>query len=484
MNTSQYLEIRLKHLNTLCSAYAAGETDAIAAYENAVDALDANADEALPFIRLANDFSLSPFEKNVIFMALAPTIDASFKQKIIDIRRNFALFNVDVGICLEIFSANLEERIQNRKAFLPTAPLMQNHLVELKALHGSDGQLNEMIVALPSRIVSHILEQETDIQFDGFSRLVWPKTTLDQVMLSERQQKQVFSIVSQYEHYLDLKKSWNFEEIGGAGRNLILLFSGKSGTGKTLLAHAIAHSLKRPLLLVDAHELEARRSLEDNLDLLLREARLRRAVLLFDDCELLFGNRTQGNRDLPLLLAALDAYEGLAILSTNIPTALDPALDRRVTLQIDFDIPSAPLREKIWRLHIPNQMTLADDVDLPHLAEKYEFAGGTIRNAIAVAMNRALADAALNGSELVLNMATLDEAAKTQIRNKIKKLADKTRTTLTLDDLVLPRKLKEQLRSIIAAVRNRRINDWTRTLCPLPRGFWYRKNPFRRNHRQ
>lgn len=480
MNTSQYLEIRLKHLNTLCSAYAAGETDAIAAYENAVDALDANADEALPFIRLANDFSLSPFEKNVIFMALAPTIDASFKQKIIDIRRNFALFNVDVGICLEIFSANLEERIQNRKAFLPTAPLMQNHLVELKALHGSDGQLNEMIVALPSRIVSHILEQETDIQFDGFSRLVWPKTTLDQVMLSERQQKQVFSIVSQYEHYLDLKKSWNFEEIGGTGRNLILLFSGKSGTGKTLLAHAIAHSLKRPLLLVDAHELEARRSLEDNLDLLLREARLRRAVLLFDDCELLFGNRTQGNRDLPLLLAALDAYEGLAILSTNIPTALDPALDRRVTLQIDFDIPSAPLREKIWRLHIPNQMTLADDVDLPHLAEKYEFAGGTIRNAIAVAMNRALADAALNGSELVLNMATLDEAAKTQIRNKIKKLADKTRTTLTLDDLVLPRKLKEQLRSIIAAVRNRRkiFEEWGfgeklttgRGLCVLFRG--------------
>jgi SpoVK/Ycf46/Vps4 family AAA+-type ATPase len=179
-------------------------------------------------------------------------------------------------------------------------------------------------------------------------------------------------------------------------------------------------------------------------------------------------------------LAALDAYEGLAILSTNIPTALDPALDRRVTLQIDFDIPSAPLREKIWRLHIPDQLMLADDVDLPHLAEKYEFAGGTIRNAIAVAMNRALADAALNGSELVLNMAMLDDAAKTQIRNKIKKLADKTRTTLTLDDLVLPRKLKEQLRSIIAAVRNRRkiFEEWGfgeklttgRGLCVLFRG--------------
>ena len=480
MNNTQFLEKRLSLLNSLCADYAKGDGSAIATYHTNVVALDASVDEELPFIRLAMDFSLSDFEKNVVFMALAPIIDAGFKQKIIDIRRNFALFYVDVGLCLELFSDNLEQRIQNRMSFLPTSPLMQNHLIELKPHLGTEPQLNEMTVALPARIVSHILEQETDIQFDGFSRLVWPKTTLDQVMLSERQEKQVLSIVSQYERYIELKKSWNFEEIGGGGRNLILLFCGVSGTGKTLLSHAIAHTLKRPLLLVDAHELSAHRSLEDNLDLLLREARLQRAVLLFDDCELLFGNRIQGNRDLPLLLAALDAYEGLAILSTNIPTALDPALDRRVTLQIDFDIPAAPIREKIWRLHLPKQLPLADDVDLPHLAEKYEFAGGTIRNAIAVAMNRALADAAANNTDVVVNMVTLDDAAKTQIRNKIKKLADKTRTTLTLEDLVLPRKLKDQLRSIIAAVRNRRkiFEEWGfgeklttgRGLCVLFRG--------------
>ena len=480
MNNTQYLEKRLALLNSLCVDYAKGEMGAIETYHNHVVALDASVNEELPFIRLAMDFSLSDFEKNVVFMALAPIIDAGFKQKIIDIRRNFALFNVDVGLCLELFSADLEQRIKNRMAFLPASPLMQNHLIELKAHLGTEPQLNEMTVALPARIVAHILDQETDIQLDGVSRLVWPKTTLDQVMLSERQEKQVLSIVSQYERYLELKKSWNFEEIGGGGRNLILLFCGVSGTGKTLLAHAIAHSLKRPLLLVDAHELSAHRTLEDNLDLLLREARLQRAVLLFDDCELIFGNRIQGNRDLPLLLAALDAYEGLAILSTNIPTALDPALDRRVTLQIDFDIPAAPIREKIWRLHLPNQLPLADDVDLPHLAEKYEFAGGTIRNAIAVAMNHALAEAAANNTDVVVNMATLDDAAKTQIRNKIKKLADKTRTTLTLEDLVLPRKLKDQLRSIIAAVRNRRkiFEEWGfgeklttgRGLCVLFRG--------------
>lgn len=480
MDNKQFLEKRLGFLSELCVCMAQGKSDANSKYLKATAALDASVTDEIPFIRLMRDFSLTPFEANVVFMALAPTLDASFRQKIIDIHHNFALYNVDVGLCLELFSDDFAGRIDNRARFLPTATLLQNHLVELKTKPGADPLLNEMLVMIPARIVSNLLEQESDIQLEGFSRLLWPKTTLDQVMLTEKQRKQIMAIVSQYEHYLSLKKEWHFEEVGGGGRNLILLFSGVSGTGKTLLSQAIAHSLKRPLLLIDAHELTAYRSIADNLDLLLREARLQRAVLLFDDCELLFASRTQGNRDLPLLLAALDAYEGLVILTTNIPTALDPALDRRVTLQIDFDIPSAQLREQIWRLHLPKQLPLADDVDLPHLAEKYEFAGGTIRNAIAVAMNRALADAALNGTELSVSMEILDEAAKTQIRNKIKKLADKTRTTLTLDDLVLPKKLKAQLASIIASVRNRRkiFEEWGfgeklttgRGLCVLFRG--------------
>jgi len=480
MNNKLFLENRLNLLANLCSHVAQADKSAAARCLSELAKLDADSSDDVAFTRLVKDFQLTPFEANVVFMALAPTLDASFRQKIIDIRRNFALANVDVGLCIELFSSDFAAKIDNRAAFLPTAKLVQNHLIELKTKPGADPQLNEMIVTLPSRIVSCILEQECDIQLDGFSRLLWPKTSLDQVMLSAKQQSQVMSIVSQYEHYLDLKKQWNFDEIGTGGRNLILLFAGASGTGKTLLAHAIAKSLNRPLLLVDAHELEAYRSLTDNLDILLREARLQRAVLLFDDCELLFANRTQGNRDLPLLLAALDAYEGLVVLTTNIPTALDPALDRRITLQIDFDIPAAPLREQIWRLHLPKQLPLADDVDLPHLAEKYEFAGGTIRNAIAVAMNKALSDAALNNSQLTVSMNMLDDAAKTQIRNKIKKLADKTRTTLTLEDLVLPKKLKEQLRSIIASVRNRRkiFEEWGfgeklstgRGLCVLFRG--------------
>ena len=480
MSDNAYLVERYAHLCTLCDEAADEQPDALARYREAIRALDEGADRATPFVQTIEEFRLTPFEADVLFLALAPALDASFRQKIVALHRNFALSQLDVGLAMSLLCDGFSQKLECRRYFQPTAPLFANRLCELTPKPGAEAQLQDMLLSVPARVVAHLLGTETECDFEGFSRLLWPKTTLDQVMMPEKQLARIMTLVQNYEHCLDLKKAWNFEEVGGGGRNIILLFSGPSGTGKTLMAQAIAHSLKRPLLLVDAHELQAKRGLEDNLDLLMREARLQRAVLLFDDCELIFSNRLQGNRDLPLLLAALDAYEGLVILTTNLPTELDPALDRRVTLQTDFEVLPSKLRERVWRLHIPEPFPLDDDVDLHLLADKYEFSGGTIRNSAVVAMNRAIADAAVTGGEPCLRMEMLEEAAKTQIRNKIKKLADKTLTTLTLDDLVLPKKIKEQIRSLIASVRNRRMifEDWGfgsritkgRGICALFRG--------------
>lgn len=477
-----YLESRLTLLKKLCEQISKHVPNATALYLEGIKALNAQApcDEKLPLIELATAFHLSDFEADVLFFALAPSLDTQFRQAIVALQQNFALSTPTVGLALDLFSPSFAARIENRKCFHPSAPLLANHLIELNQKFGAETQLQDMALALPARILAHILGQESDPALEGFSRLYWPTTKLDQVKIPPKQFRQIMSIVDHYEQCLELKKQWAFQEIGDGGKNIILLFCGPSGTGKTLMSQAIANSLKRPLLLVDAHKLLENRALEDNLDILMREARLQRAILLFDDCELIFASRLQGNRDLPLLLAALDAYEGLVILTTNMPSSLDPALDRRVTLQIDFDIPSMKLREQIWRLHLPPQLKLADDVDLALLAEKYEFSGGTIRNSVAVAMNRALSEASLHHTPLLVTMQILDESAHTQIRNRIKKLADKTLTTLLLDDLILPRKIKDKIKSLIASVRNRRtiFEEWGfgekitkgRGICALFRG--------------
>ncbi|MFA5625024.1 MAG: ATP-binding protein [Bradymonadales bacterium] len=458
------LEQRLKFLEEHCRAFAKTKDNAfstVAAYLEKVKIYEQNCkEEDSIFLRFCRDFKLAPFESNVVLLTLAPQVDQEFKARITDIRKNFSLPQIDVGLCLSLFSPSFNEKVANRRAFMPQSTLLTQRLIQLKPRLGQESDLAEMQLSLPTRILAHLLEQEGETQIEGFSRVLWPKTSIDQVILPEKHKKQILALIEQYDRYLALKKEWGFEEIGAGGRNMILLFNGSSGTGKTLLSQAIAHVLKRPLLLVDAHELQSQRGLEANLDILMREARLQRAVLLFDDCELIFASRLQGNRDLPLLLAAIDAYEGLIILTTNLPTMLDSALERRITLNVDFEIANAKQREEIWRLHIPKALQLADDVDIALLAEKYEFAGGTIRNTIAVAINQALSENMKD--PVIVNMRHFEEAAKSQVRNKIKKLADKTMTSLTLDDLVLPRKLKEQMRAIIASVRNRRtiFEEW------------------------
>lgn len=483
MNNSNFLQKRLVLVEEIIHEKAKKSDEIrVSALLEALKQLDHEAEpfaDSIPFVALTRDFSLTPFESNVLFLALAPSIDFNFRQKVAELRRNFACTQIDVALALDLFSVGIEQRIRNRGAFAPTGALFSHHLCELEPKLGASSQIQDMGLNLPPRIVAHLLEQEDSTTFDGFSRILRPETRMDQVILPEKKKNQILALVRHYEQCLAAKKQWGFEEIGDGGRNVILLFSGPSGTGKTLMAQAIAHELHKPLLLVDAHELQANRGLEDNLDKLMREARLQRAILLFDDCELIFASRTQGNRDLPLLLAALDAYEGLVIMTTNLPTVLDSALDRRVTLQVDFDILPAKLRETIWKLHIPKEVELDADVDLPHLAEKYEFSGGTIRNAVAVAMNRALG-CAEEPLKIRLTMPILDESARSQIRNRIKKLADKTLTSLSLEDLVLPRKIKDKIRSLIASVRNRRtiFEEWGfgekitkgRGICALFRG--------------
>ncbi|MBU0596387.1 ATP-binding protein, partial [Candidatus Bipolaricaulota bacterium] len=181
--------------------------------------------------------------------------------------------------------------------------------------------------------------------------------------------------------------------------------------------------------------------------------------------------------DLPLLLSALDRFCGLTILASNLEMMMDDAVERRVTLQIGFELPSPSLRRQIWKLHLPKDIELDEDVDLAELADKYEFSGGHIRNSIQVALSRVLAE---HPDAPRPTMQHLDTAARSQIRHRLAKLATYSRISLTLNDLVLPEDVFEKIQEILAAVRNRRVifEEWGfserlptgRGLCMLFRG--------------
>lgn len=132
---------------------------------------------------------------------------------------------------------------------------------------------------------------------------------------------------------------------------------------------------------------------EKNLDHIFREAATSNAVLFFDEADAIFGKRSEvkdshdryANIEISYLLQRMETYDGVVILATNMRANLDEAFTRRLHFAIEFPFPEAADREHIWRVTVPEELPLADDVDFGLLAQRFRIAGGNIRNIILAA---------------------------------------------------------------------------------------------------
>lgn len=180
-------------------------------------------------------------------------------------------------------------------------------------------------------------------------------------------------------------------------RGPITLFSGRSGTGKTLAAEAVAVALGRPLHTVDLAQLVSKYigETEKHIDEVLSQAERASAVLFFDEADALFSNRLEkasnssehfANMLVGYLLQRIEAHDGLVILATNLRHAIDEAFLRRFQFRIEFPLPEPDERLRIWELMLPPGVERAEDVDLRGLAHAHRLAGGDIRNAALKAL--------------------------------------------------------------------------------------------------
>ncbi len=175
----------------------------------------------------------------------------------------------------------------------------------------------------------------------------------------------------------------------------------------------IAHTIGVDLLVVDLARVVSKwiGETEKNLSDVFDAAEGRQSVLLFDEADALFGKRTEvqdahdryANLETAYLLARLERFDGLAILSTNLRDNIDAAFTRRLEFVVDFDEPSVEERAAIWQCHLPVDAPLAPDVCVGELASLYPIVGGHIRNAaVAAAFLASAADAPITRSDLVL----------------------------------------------------------------------------------
>lgn len=170
----------------------------------------------------------------------------------------------------------------------------------------------------------------------------------------------------------------------------LVLFSGRSGTGKTLAAEIVAGALGRPMQVVDLASLVSKYigETEKNIDEVLREGEATGAVLFFDEADSLFSTRTEvsssndryANLEVGYLLQRIEHHDGLVILATNLRQSIDEAFLRRLQFRIEFPMPEASEREQIWSLMVPEGVPTAGPLDFSALS-RHRLAGGHIRNA-------------------------------------------------------------------------------------------------------
>lgn len=212
----------------------------------------------------------------------------------------------------------------------------------------------------------------------------------DDLILPRLTLQRVKEIAAAIRHRHVVYSEWGFEKRIAAGLGLKVLFSGASGTGKTMTAGVIARDLGLDLYKIDLSGIVSKYigETEKNLDRIFRAAQCSNAILFFDEADALFGKRSEvkdahdryANIEVAYLLQKIEEYEGVVILASNLSKNIDEAFSRRMHYVVEFPLPDEAHREHLWRGMFPAQVPLGEDVDFRFLARQFPIPGGDIRN--------------------------------------------------------------------------------------------------------
>ena len=274
-------------------------------------AAHAAAERPLALDGLCATFGLDPFERTTLLLAAAPCFSSHFDDLFSEMGGEELGYGLTVQHVLTFVEASFVERIERRAAFGRRSRLVGNDLLGTHVLgrQRAPKDLLQTDLVLGQITFGHLLGRpELAEELMEFSSVEEPRASLEQVVLAGEDRDRVLSVVERHGRYLELRRRWGFDSVIRYGRGALMLFHGRPGTGKTMMAHAVAGRLGKRVLTVDVPTFLESQEAARFLPRLFREARLQNALLLFDECEVLFGSRRQGNLLMTALLRARDEY--------------------------------------------------------------------------------------------------------------------------------------------------------------------------------
>ena len=223
---------------------------------------------------------------------------------------------------------------------------------------------------------------------DELAERIESRAGWDELVLPGEQRRALGEIVAHVRQRGTVYRRWGFGATSSRGHGVAALFGGPSGTGKTMAAEVVAGELALDLYRIDLSSVISKYigETEKNLQQIFDAAEAGGAILLFDEADALFGKRSEvkdshdryANIEVSYLLQRMESYRGLAVLTTNLPDALDPAFRRRLRFIVQFPFPDVAQRRELWQRVFPAALPV-EGLDFDRLAN-LNAAGGHIRN--------------------------------------------------------------------------------------------------------
>jgi ATPase family associated with various cellular activities (AAA) len=277
---------------------------------------------------------------------------------------------------------------------------------------------------LPDKVWDICRESER-ARLDALAQRLEPKMKWNDLVLPPAEEKLLREIAAQVGQRNKVYADWGFARKMNRGFGISALFAGDSGCGKTMAAEVIANELRLNLYRIDLSAVVNKYigETEKNLRCLFDAAEEGGSILFFDEADALFGKRSEvkdshdryANIEINYLLQRLESYRGLAILATNMKSALDTAFLRRLRFVVNFPFPGIPDRRRLWEKVFLQQDVARklpgpplETLDYERLA-RLNLTGGHIHN---VALNACFM--AANSPRSKVTMSLVLEAARAE----------------------------------------------------------------------
>ncbi len=294
----------------------------------------------------------------------------------------------------------------------------------------------DRLAAVPSREMHQCCYRQVVHRLGDLATPVRPAFSWDDVVMPPEQKRLLRHACSHIKFRHKVYSEWGFNRKVSYGRGLSILFAGAPGTGKTMCAQVIANELNMEMYKINISQIVSKYigETEKNLHAVFAEARRSNCILFFDECDAIFGKRSEvkdahdrnANVEVAYLLQQIEEHDGVCIMATNLIGNIDAAFMRRITYVVHFPFPDAAMREMIYRRTLPQQAPVSDDIDWRFLAEKFELSGGHIKNIVLSAAFLAALEGQPIGMSHLLR-AAVGELKKNEIvvvREDLREYAD------------------------------------------------------------